>query len=159
MSNSFWPQELQYTRLSCPSLSPWVCLDSRPLSRWCYPIISSSVAPFSFCLQSFPASGSYPMNQRFVSGGQRIGISASASVLSMDIQCWFPLGLTSLISFQHNNLKASILEKGKGRKVYQEGSLERLRTREPWSTDSMEAETSGKKTMTQKTKIHCAWVY
>ena len=128
-----WTGGSKHARLFCPSLSPWVCLDSCPLSRWCYPTISSLVAPFSYCLQSFPASGSYPMNQLSISRGQRIGVSASASVLSMDIQGWFPLGLTCLISFRHNNSKASIFEKGKGRKVYQEGSLERLRTREPWS--------------------------
>ena len=86
--------ELQHTRLPCPSLSPRVCSNSCPLSRWCYPTISPSAAPFSFCFQSFPASGSFPMNWLFTSGGQSVGASVSASVLPMNIQGWFPLGLT-----------------------------------------------------------------
>ena len=108
----------QHIRLPCPSLSPKVCSNSCPLSQWCYPTISSSVTSFSSCPQSFPASGSFPVNQFFASGSQRIGTSASASILSMDIQGWFPLGLTCLISLQskgfssllqHHNSKASIL--------------------------------------------------
>ena len=86
---------LQHARLPCPSLSPWVCSNSCPLSRWCHPTTSSSVAPFSSCPhQSFPASGSLPMSQLFASGGQSVRASASASVLPMNIQGWFPLGLT-----------------------------------------------------------------
>ena len=81
MSNSSWPHGLQHARLPCPSPSPRVYSNSCPLSRWCHPIISSSVVPFSSRLQSFPASGSFPMSQLFASGGQRIGVSASASVL------------------------------------------------------------------------------
>ena len=107
---------LQHARLPCPSPSPRVHSNSCPLSRWCHPTISFSVTPFSFCLQSFPASGSFPMSQHFASGGQSIGASASASVLLMDIQDWFPLGLTGWISLQsglsrlqHYSLKASIL--------------------------------------------------
>ena len=84
----------------CPSLSTRVCSDSCPLSQWCCLTISSSAAPFSFCLQSFPASGSFPKSQLFASGGQSVGASASTSVLSMNIQSWFPLGLTGLISLQ-----------------------------------------------------------
>ena len=84
--------------LLCPALSPWVCSDSCPLSPWCYLTISSSADPFSFCPQSFPASGSFPVSQLFASGGQSIGALALASVLSMNIQGWFPLGLTGLIS-------------------------------------------------------------
>ena len=76
------------------------CSNSRPLSQWWHPIISSSVIPFSSRLQSFPASGSFPMSQFFASGGQSIGVSASASVLPMNIQDWFPLGLSGLISLQ-----------------------------------------------------------
>ena len=76
------------------------CLDSCPLSCWCYLTISSSVAPFSFCLQSFPAPGSFPVSQLFPSGGQSTGASSSASVLPKNIQGWFPLGVTGLISFQ-----------------------------------------------------------
>ena len=99
MSDSLWPHGLQHARLSCPSLSPWVCSNSPPLSWWCYLTISSSVALFSFCLRSFPASGSFPMSQLFASSGQSIGASASASVIPMNIQGLFPLGLTGLISF------------------------------------------------------------
>ena len=120
MSNSLWPHGLQQTSLSCPSPTPSACSNSCPLSQWCYPTISSSVIPFSSCLQSFPASRSFPMNQFFASGGQSIGISASASVLPMNIQDWFPLGLTGLISLQskgpsivfsqHHSSKASILQ-------------------------------------------------
>ena len=85
-------------RLPCPSLSPRICSNSCPLNWWCHPTISSSVIPFSNCLQSFPASGSFPMSQFFASGGQSIGASASASALPMNIQGWFPLELTGLIS-------------------------------------------------------------
>ena len=86
-----WPAA---RRLPCPSPTPRVCSDSRPLSQWCYPSVSSSVLPFSSCLQSFPVPGSFPMSWLFSSGGQSIGTSASASVLPMYSQCWFPLGLT-----------------------------------------------------------------
>ena len=94
----------QHARLLCPSLSPWVCSNSCPLSRRCHPAISSSVIPFSSCPQSFPASGSLPVSQFFTSGGQSIGVSTSASVLSMNIQDWFPLGWTSWISLQSKGL-------------------------------------------------------
>ena len=95
MSSSSGPHELQHARLPCPSPSPTVCSNTCPLSQWCHPTISSSVVPFSSCHQSFPASGSFPVNWLFASGGQRI--RASASVLSVNIQGWFHLGLTSLI--------------------------------------------------------------
>ena len=95
MSDSLWPHGLQHTRLPCPSPSPRVCPSSCSLSQWCHPTISSSATLFSFCLQSFPASGSFPVTQLFTSGGQRIG--ASASVLPVSIQGWFSLGLTGLI--------------------------------------------------------------
>ena len=98
MSNSLQPHGLQHTRLPCPSLSPRVCSNSCPLSWWCHPTISSSVITFSSHLQSFPASGSFPMSQLFTSRGQSIG--ASVSVLLVNIQDWFPLGLTGLIPFQ-----------------------------------------------------------
>ena len=91
------PYGLRHARLLCPPLSPTVCSNSCLLSRWCYLTISSPATPFSSCLQSFPASGSFPMSQLFTSGGQSIGASASASVLPMNIQSWFPLGLTGLI--------------------------------------------------------------
>ena len=96
MSNSFWLHGLQNTRLPCPSLPQGVCINSCPSSWWCHPTISASVIPFS-CLQYFPASGSFLMSQFFSSGGQSIKAEASASVLPMNIQDWFPLGLTSLI--------------------------------------------------------------
>ena len=95
MFNSFQPCGLQYTRLPCPSLYPGVCSNSWPLSQWCYPTISSSATPFSSCPQSFPASGSFPMSQFFTSGGQGIGASASASVVPINSQGWFPLELAS----------------------------------------------------------------
>ena len=104
-------------RLPCPSLSPGVCSNSCALSRWCHPTISSSVTPFCSCHQSFPASGSFPMSWLFAWGGQSIGVSASKSVLPMNIQDWLPLGLTGLISLlskelssllQHHSSKASI---------------------------------------------------
>ena len=103
MSNSLQPQELQHTRLCYTSLSPWICSNSCPLSQWCHPTISSSVIPFS-CSQSFPASGFFPVSQLFASSGQSIGASASASVLPMNIHCWFPLGLTGLISLLSKGL-------------------------------------------------------
>ena len=90
------PHGLQHARPPCPSPTPGVYLNSRPLSRWCHPTTSSSVVPFSR-LQSFPASGSFQMSQFFPSGGQTIGVSASTSVLPMNIQDWFPLGLTGWI--------------------------------------------------------------
>ena len=96
MFDSPWPHGLQHVRLPCPSLSPRVCSNSCPYSQWCYLTISSSATPFSSCLQSFPLSGSFPMSRHFASGGQSTGVSASASVLSMNIQGWFPLGLTGL---------------------------------------------------------------
>ena len=118
MSDSWWFHGLQHARLLCPSLSPGVCSNSCPLSWWCHPTISSSVAPFSSCPWSFPAARSFPMSWLFTSGGQRIGASASASVLPVNIQGWFPIGLAGLISLkckwlssllQHHNSKASVL--------------------------------------------------
>jgi len=94
---TLWPHGLQCTRLLFPSLSPGLCSNSCPLSWWCYPTISSSVAPLSCCPQSFPASRSFPVSRLFASGGHSIGASASASVLSVNIQGRFPLGLTGLI--------------------------------------------------------------
>ena len=97
VSDSLQPHGLQHIRLPCPSPTPRACWNSCPLNRWCHPTSSSSVVLFSSCLQSFPASGSFPMSQFFSSGGQSIGASALASVLPMTIQDWFPLGLTNLI--------------------------------------------------------------
>ena len=105
VSDSLQPHGLQHARLPCPSLSPRVCPNSYLLSQWCHPAISSSsVPPISFCLQSFPASGPFPVSWLFVSGGQSIGASASASVLPMNIKGWFPLGLTRWISLQSKGL-------------------------------------------------------
>ena len=103
VSSSLQPHGLQHARPPCPSPTPGVYSNSCPLSRWCHPTISSSVSPFSH-LQSFPASGSFQMSQFFASGGQRIGASASASVLPMNIQDWFPLGWTGWISLQSKEL-------------------------------------------------------
>ena len=104
MSNSLRPHGLQHTRLPCPSPSPRVCSNSCPWSRWFYLTISSSVVPFSSCLQSFLASGPFLMSWFFVSGGQSIEASASAWVLPMNIQGWFPVGLTGLISLWYMGL-------------------------------------------------------
>ena len=95
---------LQHARPPCPSPTPGVYLNSCPLSWWCHPTISSSVIPFSSHLQSVPASGSFPVSQFFASGGQNIGVSASSSVLPMNIQDWFPFRLTGLISLQTKGL-------------------------------------------------------
>ena len=102
--NSFQPRGLQHARFPCPSATPRACSNSCPLSRRCHPTISSSVIPFSSCLQSFPALGSFSASQFFASGGQSIGVSASTSVLPVNIQDWFPSGLTSLISLQSKGL-------------------------------------------------------
>ena len=102
VSNSLQPYGLQHTRFPCPSPTPRACSNSSPSSWWCHPTISSSFVPFSSCLQSFPASGSFPMSQFFASSGQSIG--ASASVLPMNTQDLFPVGLTGLISLQSKGL-------------------------------------------------------
>ena len=104
VSDSLQPHGLQHARFPCTSPTPRACSNSCPSSRWCHPTISSFVIPFSSCLQSFPASGSFPMSQLFASGGQSIGASALASVLPMNIQDWFPLGWTGWISLQSKGL-------------------------------------------------------
>ena len=118
MSNSLRPYRLQHARLPCSSPAPRAYSNSCPSSQWCHPTISSSVIPFSSHLQSFPASGSFLMSQFFTSGDWNIGVSASESYLPMNIQDWFPLGLTDVVSLQskglksflqHHSLKASIL--------------------------------------------------
>ena len=103
MSDSLWLHGLQHTRLLCPSLSPGVCSNSCPLSQWCYLAIVSSPALFS-CFESFPGSESFPMSQLFASGGQSVRASAPASVLPKNIQEWFPLEITGLISMQFKGL-------------------------------------------------------
>ena len=118
MSDSLQPHGLQHARFPCPSLSPGVCSNSCPLSQWCYLTISSSATLFSFCFQSFPASGSFPVSWLFASGGPSIGASASASVFPVKIRLisfridWFELPAVqgTMKSFlQHHNSKASIL--------------------------------------------------
>ena len=104
MSHSLWPNGLQHARLPDPSPTPRASSNSCPLSPWYHPTISSSVLTFSSHPQSFPASGSLPMSQFFASGGQSIEVSASASILPMNIQDWFPLGWTGWISFQAKGL-------------------------------------------------------
>ena len=104
VSDSLRSYGLQHPRPPCPSPTPGVHPNSCPLSRWCHPAISSSVVPFFSRLQSFPASGSFQRSQFFTSGGQRIGISASTSVLPMNTQDWFPLGWTGWISLQSKGL-------------------------------------------------------
>ena len=95
---------LQHARLPCPSLTPGACSNSCLLSWWCHPTLSSSASPFSSCLQSFPASGSFLMSRFFTSGGQSAGVSSSASVLPMNTQGWFPLGLIDFLSLQSKGL-------------------------------------------------------
>ena len=106
VSDSLWSHEPQHPRLLCPSPTPGVYSNPCPLTQWCHPAISSSVVPFSSCPQSFPASGSFQMNQLFTSGGQSTGVSASTSVLPMNIQGWFALGLTVWISLQSKGLSS-----------------------------------------------------
>ena len=104
MSNSLWTHGLQHARPPCPSPTPRVYSNSCPLSQWCHPTISSSAVPFSSCLQSFPASGSFPLSQLFTSGGQSTGASASASVLPVNIQDLSPSGWTGWIFWQSKGL-------------------------------------------------------
>ena len=104
VSDSLWPHGLQHARRPCPSPTPGVYSNSCPLSRWCQPTILSSIIPFSSHLQSFPASGSFPMSQFFASGGQSSGVSAPVSVLPLNTQDWSPLGWTGWISLQSKGL-------------------------------------------------------
>ena len=104
VSDSLRPHGMLQARLPCPSPTPGACSNSCPLSQWWHPTISSSILPFSFCLQPFPASRSFPMSPFFTSGGQNTGVSASASVLPMNIQDWFPLILAGWISLQSKGL-------------------------------------------------------
>ena len=104
VSKSWWPHEPQHTRPPCPSPTPGAHPNPCPSSWWCHPAISSSVVPFSSCLQSFPESGSFQMSQLFSSGGQSTGVSASTSVLPMNTQGWSPLGWTGWISLQSKGL-------------------------------------------------------
>ena len=107
MFNFLGNHGMQHARPPCPTPISGVYSNTCPLSQWCHPTISSSVAPFSSCPQSFPASGSLSMSQLFTSGSQNNGASASSSVLAMNIQGWFPLGLTGWISLQSRNSQES----------------------------------------------------
>ena len=109
VSNSLQTYRLKHSRLLCLPSAPGACSNSCPSSQWCHPIISSSVIPFSYYLQSFPASGSFWFSQFFPSGGPSIAASASASVLPMNIQDWFHLGLTDLISLLSKGLLIFLL--------------------------------------------------
>ena len=116
MSNSLWSHGWQHVRLPCPLPSPGACSNSCPSSRWCHPAISSSVVLFSSCLQSFPASGSFPVSQFLASGGQSVRVSALASVHPMNIQGWFPdwfdlLAVQGILKnlLQHHSSKASVI--------------------------------------------------
>ena len=104
VSHSLWPHGLQHVRPPCPSPTPGIYSNSCPLSWWCHPTISSSDVPFSSCLLSFPASGSFQMSQVFALGGQSIAVSAWTSVFPMNVQDWFPLGWTGWISLQSKGL-------------------------------------------------------
>ena len=110
VSDSLQPHILQHASPPCLSPTPRACSNSCASSRWCHPAISSSVVPFSSCLQSFPESGSFPTGQLFTSGGQNIGASALASVLPMNIHDWFPLGWTGWISLQSKRLSRDFLQ-------------------------------------------------
>ena len=110
MSDSLWSHRLQHARPPCPSPTPGVYSNSCPLSRWCHPTMSSSAIPFSSCLQSFPASGSFPVTQFFTLGDQSIGVSASTPVLPMNTQDWSPLGWTGWTSLQSQGTLKSLLQ-------------------------------------------------
>ena len=104
VSDSLWSHESQHAKPPCPSQTHRVYSNSRPSSQWCHPAVSSSIVPFSFCPQSLPESGSFPMCQLFTWGGQTTRVSASASVLPMNTQDWSPLGWTGWISLQSKGL-------------------------------------------------------
>ena len=110
VSESLQPRGLQHARPPCPSPIPGACSHSRPSSQWCRSTISSSVTPFSSCPQSFLSSGCFPISQLFTSDSQNIGASAWASILPMDIQDWFPLGLTGFLSLQSKGTLKSFLQ-------------------------------------------------
>ena len=146
MSNSLWPHGLQHARLPCPSPIPGVDSNSCPLSWWCHPTISSSVITFSSRLQSFPASGSFPMSQFFTSGGQSIGVSASASVLLMNTQDWFPLGWTSWISLQSKGLSRVLQLHSSKTSIFRCSSFFIVQLSHPYMT-------------TGKTKVLTRWTF
>ena len=144
VSDSLQPHALQHVRLPCPSPTPGDCSNSCPSSQWCHPTISS-VVPFSSCPQSFPASVSFQMSQLFTSGGQSIGVSASSSVLPMNIQDWFPLEWTGLISLQSRGLwrrlsakELMLLNCGVGEDSWESLELQRDPTSPFWRRSALE---------------------
>ena len=137
MTDSLQPHGLQHTRLLCPPLSLGVYSNSCPLSQWFYQTISSSATPFSFCLKSFPATESFPMSQLFVSGGQSIRASASASVLPMNIWDWFPLGLTGLIFAVQRTLKSLLQDLSSQTSIVQHSAFMMVQLiNDLWKNDS-----------------------
>ena len=157
MSNSLWPHGLHHTRLPCPSLSPWVCLNSCPLSQWCHPTISFSVTPFSSCPQSFPPSGSFPMSQLFASGGQSFGASVSASVLPKSGLISFRIDWFDLLAIQWT-LKSLLQHCSSKLSVLQCSAFFMVRCLHPYmtigKTISLTIQTFGKKVMSLLF-IHC----
>ena len=127
MSESLWPHGLQHARPPCPSPIPKVYPSSCPSHHWCHPTISSSVVPFSFCPQSFPASGYFPMSRFFKSGGQNIGVLVLASVLPMNTQDWSPLGWTGWISLQSKGLS----------RVFSKTTVQKHHLERKWHTTSV----------------------
>ena len=134
VSDSFWPHGLQHTRLPCPSLTPGVYSNSCPLSWWCYPTISSSAIPFSSHLPSFPASRSFPVSQLFTSGGQSNGVSASTSVLPMNIQDWSHLGWTSWIPLQSKGLSRVLQHRSSKASILRRSAVFRVQLSHPYMT-------------------------
>ena len=137
MSNLLWSHGLQHTRPPCPSPSPGVCPSSCPLPWWYHPAISSSDALYSFCLQSFPASGTFPMSWLFASGDQNTGASASASVIPMSIQGWFPLSETGLISLLSKGISGVFSSTAVQRNQFF-GALPSLRSSSHWEDHSLD---------------------
>ena len=123
MSNSLWPHGLQHARPPCPSQTPRVYSNSCPLNQWCHLTISSSVIPFSSGLHSFPASGSFQMSQFFTSSGRSISVSASASVLPMNIHDWFPLRWTGWISLQSKGLSRVLSNTTVQKQIFQRSAF------------------------------------
>ena len=134
VSDSLRPHGLQHARPPCPSPTPRVYPNSCTLSRWCHPTISSSVIPFSSCPQSLPASGSFPMSQLFALGGQSIRVSASASVLPMNIQDWSPLGWTGWISLQSKGLKSLLQHPSSKASILQHSAFFIVQLSDPYMT-------------------------
>ena len=134
MSSSLWQHGLQLARLLCSSTTPRACSNSRPLSWWCHPATSSPVVPFSSCFPSCPGLGLFPMSQFFASGGHRIGTSFSASVLPINIQGWFPLGLTGWISLQSKGLKSLLQHQSSKALILQCSAFFKVQLSHPYMT-------------------------